>query len=875
MPLIILRGNITPVPAKKSKNSSKIGENKNTKKIKKIKNKKLYSKRATSKVSGGLHVKKTTSKNSVIKVTKPSIFSLVTLQKKRGRGRPKKYNFGYALLHWSFIAHKITHTWQRLSSPNQETRGRKKLSWRIRLLRWREQRDRLRLIEQQKRSQRQQEIKQLILHKLGLSRRRGRPKKHDSSLAALITRQMRTLLRMVGFFREYKQVFASLFFSVSIVALAFSGFVYFFADLPPASDLTAKEQAITTKILDRNGQLLYRIYEDENRTLIPLGRVSPFLIQATIAIEDKDFYRHIGFSPTGIMRAVIKNFKGEAIEQGGSTITQQLVKNRLLSPERTFKRKIRELALSLIVEGVYAKNEILEMYLNQVPYGGSTYGAEEASWRYFNKSARDLTLAESALLAGLPAAPSAYSPFGSYPELSYARRDEVLRRMVEDQYVTASQAAEARQQKLTFNSSRTDINAPHFVMYVRQLLAEQFGEEMLTKGGLEVRTTLDLDLQQSAQKILTDEIAKLKPMRISNGAAVITNPKTGEILAMIGSTDYFDFAHDGQVNVVLRDRQPGSSIKPLTYATAMEMTGKTPASIISDAPITYSFPGGKPYSPKNYDGKFHGNVTLRESLGSSYNIPAVKTLAEIGIDNFIDKASLMGISTWADRTRFGLSLTLGGGEVKMIDLAQAYSTFANQGYAVKPTAILDVKTQKGVLLYSNGCAVAGERCSDKQVLSPAISFLISNILSDNQARSPAFGLHSVLHIPNQEVAVKTGTTNSLRDNWTIGYTTDRLVAVWVGNNDNTPMSYVASGITGASPIWSKMMRSLLDDKQPHAFVPPVSVVQVAVCGKTGTLPCTGCPQVRTEYFAEGTQPRRSCSPMVFSATPTPSQPHRP
>ncbi len=750
---------------------------------------------------------------------------------------------------------------------HHETRGRKKLPFRVRWQRWRMAESRKRQLAQLERQRKQRKLKNRLRVILHLKRQRGRPRKQEYGWRPTIASIEAIVANFFGFTRTYKQVFASLFFSVAFVAITFSGFVYFFADLPAASDLTAKEQELTTKIMDRNGQVLYRVYADENRTLVPLNRISPYAIKATIAIEDKDFYQHLGFSLTGITRALLKNVTGETIEQGGSTITQQLVKNRLLTPERTLKRKVRELVLSLIVEGMYDKNEILGMYLNQVPYGGSTYGIEEAAWRYFNKSSADLSLAESALLAGLPAAPSAYTPFGPNPDLAYARQAEVLRRMVEDGYITAEQAREAQQQKLVFNNSAIDIKAPHFVMYVRQLLAEQFGEEVLTKGGLEVRTTLDLDLQQQAQEILTKEVAKLKPLRISNGAALVTNPKTGEILAMVGSKNYFDFANDGQVNVVLRERQPGSSIKPLTYATAMEMLGKTPASVIIDAPITYAIAGSKPYSPRNYDGKFHGAVTIRESLASSYNIPAVKMLAEVGVSNFIDKAEEMGITTWKDRTRFGLSLTLGGGEIRMLDLAQAYSTFATQGYPVKSTAILEVRNQRSELLYRNDCALQGQICAQKRVLSPTVSYLISNILSDNQARSPAFGLHSVLHIPNQEVAVKTGTTNSLRDNWTIGYTSDRLVAVWVGNNDNTPMSYVASGITGASPIWNEMMRSVLDEKNPHAFALPSGLVKVAICTKTGTLPCTGCPQVKQEVFVAGTQPTRSCSPVVFQETP--------
>lgn len=648
-------------------------------------------------------------------------------------------------------------------------------------------------------------------------------------------------------------------FFLTVLLLGFSYFIYDLAikDLPSPTDLSNKAQNVTTRILDRNGNLLYRIYEDENRTVIALPAVSKYLKDATIAIEDQQFYRHIGFSFKGIFRALVKNFSGETV-QGGSTITQQLIKNRLLSNEKTYRRKIRELLLSLIAERIYSKDQILEMYLNTVAYGGSTYGVEEASWRYFNKSAKDLTLGESALLAGLPQAPSTYTPFGSNPELAYERQAEVLRRMVEDGYISQLQSDQARQEKLVFNQDRIDIQAPHFVMYVRKLLALKYGEDVLSKGGLEVRTTLDLSLQNQAQNIVSSEVEKLTSFQISNGAALVTNPKTGEILAMVGGADYYDFIHDGQVNVTIRPRQPGSSIKPLTYATAFEQ-GKTAGSVIDDSPVVYQIPGSKPYAPKNYDGRFHGKVTLREALASSYNIPAVKLLAELGVNNLINKGEALGISTWQDRNRFGLSLTLGAGEVLMTDLAEVYSSFANLGYPVPVNPFLEISNYKGEVLYRNNCALDNDNCYEDLELSPKAAYLVTDILSDNKARSSAFGAFSVLNIPNQQVAVKTGTTNSMKDNWTIGYTNNRLVATWVGNNDNTPMSYVASGITGASPIWNRIMLLLLDDKNPHLFAVPENMIKVKICTTTGTLPCSACPKVAEEIFVKGTEPQKACN----------------
>ncbi len=604
-----------------------------------------------------------------------------------------------------------------------------------------------------------------------------------------------------------------------------------FNNLPLVSELIEKKQAMTTKILDRNNHLLFSIYEDENRTPIALNQVAPSLLQATVAIEDQNYYKHNGFDLKAITRAFIKNQQTGNKVQGASTITQQLVKLRLLTREKTFVRKIKEIILAVVVEGNFSKEQILEMYLNEVNYGGAVYGIEQAAVTFFGKNAKNLTLSESAFLAGLPQAPSKYSPYAGNLEASYARRDEVLRRMQEDGYISALDVETAIKEKLIFNSSAISIQAPHFVMYVRGLLAEKYGEEEVSTGGLIVRTTLDLALQNQAQQIVTDEVNSLTRLNIHNGAALVTNPNTGEILAMVGSKNYFDFEHDGMVNVTLRNRQPGSSIKPLTYAVALEKKNLFPASLILDAPITYHFKGGPDYSPKNYDGKFHGNVTLREALASSYNIPAVKLLEQIGLNEEIDQAEAMGITTWTERNRLGLSLTLGGGEIKMIDLAQMYGTFANQGLTVEENPILEVLDYRGKTIYQNKCALFGENCTGKQTLSAATSYQITSILSDNQARTPAFGPQSVLHIPNQEVAVKTGTTNNLRDNWTIGYTSNRLVAVWVGNNDSQSMSYVASGITGASPIWQKIMLTQLNENNPHYFKVPETIEKVSYCGK--------------------------------------------
>lgn len=792
------------------------------------------------------------------------------------RGRPKlplnirlqrqiSYFFSHCQKRWRVAYHKFVRKCHQLflAWGWQKGRGRKKLAWWIKFSRA------LQTFWQNLRKNLQKDFAFLpflgryCLRVFHLLRRPGRPKKPEKFSKKLFKPREVFSIGLFHLPRWHFRVsyFTSLLFSIAILYLSYQTYTQVIVDLPAPTDLSTKKQNLSSKIYDRNGNLLYSIYEDENRTLVPLSYVSPYLQDATIAIEDKDFYKHFGFSPQGIARAFLTNLTEDST-QGGSTITQQLVKNRLLTGEKTLTRKVKELLLSVLVERVYSKEQILEMYLNTVAYGGSTYGVEEAAQRYFHKSAHDVDLAEAALLAGLPQSPSVYSPFGSNPEKAYERQAEVLRRMVEDGYISTLQADEAKAEKLVFNQDRTAIEAPHFVMYVRKLLAEKYGENVIAQGGLEIRTSLDLNVQNLAQQTVTQEVQQIKNLHINNGAALVTNPKTGEILAMVGSINYFDFAADGQVNVTLRPRQPGSSIKPLTYAVAFE-AGETPSSIIEDAPVVYQIPGSKPYAPKNYDGKFHGKVTIREALASSYNIPAVKTLNAVGINKVIDKAQALGISTWQDRSRFGLSLTLGAGEVTMVDMAELYSSFANTGYPVPLNPLLEVKNYKGETLYRNDCALDEKNCYGEQELSPLAAYLITDILSDNQARVPAFGQFSVLTIPNQQVAVKTGTTNNLKDNWTIGYTDDRLVATWVGNNDSSPMSYVASGITGASPIWNKIMIKLLDQNNPHHFALPDNLIKVAICATTMTLPCNACPKVSEEIFVKGTQPTQACNNESF------------
>lgn len=594
-------------------------------------------------------------------------------------------------------------------------------------------------------------------------------------------------------------------------------------DLPSPNELTTRQVETSTKIYDRNNNLLYTIYKDKNRSIVKLENVPQNVILSTIAAEDAEFFSHPGFSIKGMLRALNKNIS-EGKLQGGSTITQQLVKNALLSSEKTYIRKVRELILSIGVELHYSKNEILEMYLNEVSYGGTIYGIQEASLNYFGKDVTDLSLAEAALLAGLPQSPTKYSPFGNNPDLTFSRQREVLHLMKINKYITQEQEAQALKERITFAPNKQNILAPHFVMHVREKLIEEFGEEMVSTGGLTVKTTLDLNIQKVAEQAIENEINLIKKLNVNNAAVVVMDPKTGEVLAMVGSVNYFDTLNDGNVNVTTRLRQPGSSIKIVTYALGLQ-NKLTLSSIIDDSPITFKVQGQKDYLPKNYDGIYKGKITIRQALAQSRNIPAVKILASLGVNNMIDLGQKMGITTWQDRSRFGLSLTLGGGETKLIDLATVYSVVANQGIKNNPLEILEVRN-------NNGKVIKSVIENNEQVLDPRIAYLLIDVLKDNISRSPAFGTNSKLVIANHpEVAVKTGTSNDLKDNLTIGFNKDYLTAVWVGNNDGSSMNRIASGITGAAPIWNRIMTILLQGNDPVDWPIPEGLIQKECYGR--------------------------------------------
>jgi len=640
--------------------------------------------------------------------------------------------------------------------------------------------------------------------------------------------------------------------------LLFSFYFFILRDLPSPDKLITREIAQTTKIYDRYGNLLYKIYHNQNRILMPLEKIPLFVQQATIAIEDGGFYQHRGVSLVGLAR-VFYQFIFHNQVQGGSTITQQLVKNALLSPERTLSRKVKEMVLAVLVEMRFSKEEILKMYLNEVSYGGTAYGIEEASQLYFGKSAGDLTLAEATLLAGLPASPTTYSPFGAHPELSKKCQEMVLKKMVEVGFISDDEAQAAAAEKLNFATFKNPILAPHFVMYIKEQLVNQLGQELVERGGLRVTTTLDLDIQDFAQSTIASEVANLKKEKVNNGAALVTNPQTGEILAMVGSGDYFDQENEGNFNVTTALRQPGSAIKPLNYVFALEEGKITAATPLIDVPTCFAQTGQPAYCPTNYDYSYHGVTQARFALGNSYNIPAVKVLALNGIENFIKFSSRLGITTWEDPSKYGLSLTLGGGEVRMTDMATAFGVLANLGVKKPLLSILKIEDRQGKVLLDNSQVLGQE---GERVVSREAAYIISHILLDNNARSAAFGHSSYLVVKNHpEVAVKTGTTNDKRDNWTIGYTPSRLAVVWVGNNDNSSMSAVASGLTGASPIWNKITGFVLEKDNIDQEWPakPEDVIGISVCNTSGKLPGdSGCP-TRFEYFIKGKLPEKAGS----------------
>ncbi|MDD3614423.1 MAG: PBP1A family penicillin-binding protein [Candidatus Pacebacteria bacterium] len=624
-----------------------------------------------------------------------------------------------------------------------------------------------------------------------------------------------------------KALLIGVIFLFIAVILAGGGYItYLYYTLPDPSNIGETMINQSTKIYDRTGEvLLYEIHGEEKRTVIALSDIPQHMQKATLAIEDAEFYQHPAFNWRSLVRAVFINLKEGRFAQGGSTITQQVVKNVYLTPEKTIQRKIKEILLALKLEEHYTKDQILEMYLNQIPYGSNAYGIEAAAQTFFNKSARDLTLGESAILAALPQAPSYYSPYGNNQKELFDRQKLVLKRMLDLGFITQEEYDAALAEKIKFAYRIEKINAPHFVMFIKQYLENKYGADYVENAGLKVITTLDWDLQQIAEKTVYEGAKRNEELyKGKNAALVAQDPKTGQILAMVGSRDYFDTDVDGNFNVITGHRQPGSSFKPFAYLTGFEK-GLTPETVVFDLKTEFNpncpatADGNKDrygldcYHPQNFDLNFRGPVDLRHALAQSINVPAVKVLYLAGIKDTIATAQTMGITTLTDINRYGLSLVLGGGDVKPLDFAEAYSVFAQDGVKHQQAAILKVEDAKGTVL---------EEYEDvsEQVIDPQYIRLVNSILSDKEARIGLFSPGNQLEIPGYEVAAKTGTTQDYRDAWTVGYTPSLVTVVWAGNNDFSPMQKGGGSILAAVPIWHNFMIEALKKYQPESFPQP-------------------------------------------------------
>lgn len=650
--------------------------------------------------------------------------------------------------------------------------------------------------------------------------------------------------------------------SVLLVALGVFAYFWLFADLPSIDQLQAGLALPSTRIFDRNGQLIYEILPPEGgrNNALPLAQIPQHCIQAVISTEDANFYSHPGVDVVGIARALWINLRGGEVLAGGSTITQQVARNLLLDPqqraERSLRRKLRESILAIRLQNAYSKEDILALYLNQSYFGNLAYGIEGAARAYFGKSAQELSLAECALLTGLMQSPATYDPLTNR-QAAEDRRDVVLGLMVDTGAITQAEASNAKNDVLQFASTPFPIKAPHFVMAVIKQL-ERLYPEQLYNGGLDVTTTVDLNWQTTAEGIARQQLNALNnptdpnkvPADAHNAALVALDPFTGHVLTMLGSPDYFDEAIDGAVNASLAIRQPGSALKPFTYAAAMNPALPNPwtaATMLLDVETPFVTRKLESYTPANFGLVEHGPVSLREALASSFNIPAVETLDHIGIPALVGLLKNAGVETLADNSNIDLAITLGGGEVRLLDLTQAYGIFPNGGYRVDPVFLLKVADHNGNTLYQWKASPMQTRVIDERV-----AYVITNILSDNDARIPAFGPHSALNI-GRPAAAKTGTTTDFRDNWIVGYTPNLVVGVWVGNADNTPMVNV-TGVSGAAPIWNAFMRAALLGQPELDFKQPPGIVQHVVCAMSGLLPTSTCPLQKTEVFIDGTVP---------------------
>ncbi len=686
--------------------------------------------------------------------------------------------------------------------------------------------------------------------------------------------------------KKPKRLFFLVLLVVPLVLLT-GGFFWVTAGLPDAEIDGNRLHQPSIRITDRNSKLLYdSLSPDSGRHVsIPLDQTPLWLQQATLATEDASFYQNPGIDPIGIVRAIFINLNGGETLSGGSTITQQLARTLLLDEseryERSLRRKLREGLLAWELTQKYPKNKILELYLNQTYYGGWSYGVEAAAQTYFGKPAAQLDLAESALLAGLPQAPSSYDPFAD-PQAALSRRSIVLGLMEKAGFVSSQERMLADREPLNLASTPYPMNAPHFSLMVRsQVEALITPAQIRASGGLVVRTTLDLDDQHVSEQAVQQQLERLKEkgqsstgFNVNNAALVAIDPRTGEILAMVGSPDFNDQTHSGAMNMALFPRQPGSALKPFIYAAAFDPSRPRPwtaATMLLDVSTHFVTHDGEPYTPKNYDGQEHGPVLARQALASSLNIPAVLTLQEIGLPKLFQFGAQVGITPFGNPDQYDLSLALGGGEVRLIDLTASYAAFAAGGYRVDPFAILEIQDAQGSVLYQHTSA------PPRRVIDERVAWLITDILSDDSARLLGFQQHSTLNL-DRPAAVKTGTTTNFHDNWTVGFTPDLVVGVWVGNASHEAMRDV-NGLTGAAPIWHQVMRDILANQPPKDFQQPPGLNQVEVCAYSGLLPTPDCPYRRVEWFIAGTEPVKTdniCHSITLDrATGQPAAPSTP
>jgi 1A family penicillin-binding protein len=636
-------------------------------------------------------------------------------------------------------------------------------------------------------------------------------------------------------------------------------FLYYSRDLPDPNKLLDRSVPQSTKIYARDGSLLYEIHGEYKRTLVTLDQVPPQAQEATIAIEDKGFYKEGGVSPTGIIRAAITDILSLHLTEGASTITQQFVKNALLTDNKSWDRKIREVILAIEMDAHFPKSQILQLYLNEIPYGRNAYGIEAAAETYFNEPAKNLDLAQSAYLAAMIQAPTYYNPSGPNKADLDARKNTVLALMEQQGYITSDQEKQAQNENVAFSEITNGIKAPHFVLWVEDYLDNKYGESTLEEGGLQVYTTLDPRLQAIAETVVKNDVAKESAKYNANNAALVAiDPKTGQVLAMVGSKDYFgtpepagctpgkNCTFEPNVNVAIAQRQPGSSFKPYVYGTAFKKGfNYSPASMLVDVVTDFGTYNGKDYIPHNYNDQSYGPVSIRQAMAGSLNVPAVKMLDLVGVDNAVQTAHDLGItSPLAD---CGLSLVLGGCEVRLLDHVAAYSVIANEGVKNPETPILKI-------LDSNGKVLEQYQSNPQQVLDPQDAYELISIMTDNNARTFIFGANSPLTLPGRVVAAKTGTTQNFRDGWTLGFTPSLAAGVWAGNNDGTLLKQGSDGVVVAAPIWHDFMLQALATSTPETFTVPPGITQVTVDSVSGLLPTDATPQTKTETFASYSVP---------------------